>query len=184
VARRPGRHRRPGQAAASPVYRDPLRSVRGLTPERIDEGVDFNGAGPVYALGDGVITNAQADNFGWPGGGWITYQLTDGPDAGLIVYVAEDITPTVRDGQHVTPTTVIGTMYQGGNGIETGWAQVNGMTAESQLPAAGAIGGYGPFPTRVGLNFDEVLQATGAPGAPNRKQPAYGLLPRDYPAWG
>jgi hypothetical protein len=91
IARSPGRHRKPGQAA---VYLNPLRGVGGLIPERIDEGVDFFGSGPVYALGDAVITSATG-NSGWPGGGWITYQLTDGPDAGLMVYVAEDVTPTV-----------------------------------------------------------------------------------------
>jgi murein DD-endopeptidase MepM/ murein hydrolase activator NlpD len=184
VATRPGRHRRPGQAVGSSVYLNPFRGVRGLVPERIDEGVDFEGSGPVYALGDGVVTNAQGDNYGWPGGGWITYQLTDGPDAGLMVYVAEDITPAVRAGQHVSPSTVIGTMYAGGDGIETGWAQPNGLSAESQLSAAGGIGGYGPFPTKVGLNFDEILQAVGVRAAPNHAQPAYGLLPASYPNWG
>jgi len=70
---------RPGR----PSYVNPLRSVSGLVPERIDEGVDFGGTGPVYALGDAVVTNA-GQNAGWPGGGWITYQLTDGPDQGLM----------------------------------------------------------------------------------------------------
>ena len=72
-------------AAATAVYRDPLRSVSGLIPERVDMGVDFGGAGPVYALGNAVITNATSSNSGWPGGGWITYRLTSGPASGLIV---------------------------------------------------------------------------------------------------
>ncbi len=88
--------------AVVPGYRNPLRGVSGLIPERIDEGVDFGGSGPVYALGDAVITNATGNSAGWPGGGWITYQLTDGPDAGLMVYVAEDVTPAVQVGQHVS----------------------------------------------------------------------------------
>lgn len=170
--------------AVAPGYRDPLREVSGLVLERIDQGVDFDGSGPVYAIGDGVITNAAGDSGGWPGGGWITYQLTDGADAGLIVYVAEDVAPTVQVGQRVTSSTVIGNMFDDGDGIETGWAQASGVTAESQLPEAGSIGGGGPFPTMIGVSFDELLQSLGVPAAPNRYQPAYGILPPNYPPNG
>jgi murein DD-endopeptidase MepM/ murein hydrolase activator NlpD len=172
-------------AIASPMgagYRNPLRGVSGLVPERIDDGVDFAGLGPVYALGDAVVTSATSTNFGWPGGGWITYRLTGGPAAGLVVYVAEDITPAVTVGQHVSPSTVIGTMFDGGDGIETGWAQSTGLSAESQLPQAGGIAGLGPFPTRIGVNFDQLLHSLGVPAPPNRTQPAHGLLPAGYPA--
>ena len=172
-------------AIASPTgagYRDPLRGVSGLVPERIDDGVDFAGQGPVYALGDAVVTNATGTNFGWPGGGWITYRLTGGPAAGLVVYVAEDITPAVTVGQHVSSSTVLGTMFDGGDGIETGWAQLTGLSAESELPEAGSIGGLGPFPTKVGVNFDQLLESLGVPAAPNRTEAASGLLPVGYPA--
>ena len=170
--------------AVAPIYLNPLRNVNGLSPERVDEGVDFSGTGPVYAIGDGVITSATGAAGGWPGGGWITYQLTDGPDAGLMVYVAEDVTPTVSVGQHVTPSTVIANMFDGYDGIETGWAQPGGLSAESQLPAAGDIGGDGPFPTMIGVNFDELLESLGVPAAPNRDDYAYGILPANYPANG
>jgi hypothetical protein len=170
--------------AAAPGYRSPLRGVSGLVPERVDMGVDFRGSGPVYALGDAVITSASGDNAGWPGGGWITYQLTDGPDAGLTVFVAEDVRPAVQVGQRVTPSTVVATMFAGGDGIEIGWAQASGLSAESQLPEAGDIGGNGPFPTRIGISFENLLQSLGAPAAPNRAQPAYGILPANYPANG
>jgi len=162
-------------------YRNPLRGISGMGLERIDEGVDFAGTGPVYALGDAVVTSATATNYGWPGGGWITYRLTRGPGAGLVVYVAEDIIPAVKTGQRVSSSTVLGTMYNGGDGIETGWAQAASLSAESQLPEAGGIGGYGPFPTMVGLNFDELLQALGVRPAPNRDQPPSGILPAGYP---
>ena len=172
---------RPGQAVPPAGYLNPLRAVTGLVPERIDEGVDFAGTGPVYALGNAVVTNAGW-NAGWPGGGWITYRLTDGPDAGLMVYLAEDVTPTVQIGQHVTAATVIARMWNGGDGIETGWAQATGLSAESELPEAGGIGGGGPFPTMVGLNFDLLLQLLGVPAAPNAGGAAYGVLPAKYPA--
>jgi len=151
-----------------------------LTVERIDEGADFSGSGPVYALGSAVITNAGW-NAGWPGGGWITYRLTDGPGAGLTVYLAEDVTPTVQPGQRVSASTVIANMFNWGDGIEIGWAQASGVSAESELPEAGGIGGAGPFPTSVGVNFDELLHSLGVPAAPNLTEPAYGLLPSNYP---
>ncbi len=173
---------RTGQAAPSGSgYLNPLRAVSGLVLERIDEGVDFGGSGPVYALGDGVVTAAETGS-GWPGGGWITYQLTDGPDAGLVVYLAEDVTPAVAPGQHVTPDTVVGTMFAGADGIETGWGQANVPDAESDTPAAGDIGAGGPYPTLVGISFDQVLQSVGVPAAPNYGQSGYGLLPPGYPS--
>ena len=120
---------------------------------------------------------------GWPGGGWVSYQLTDGPDAGLVVYVAEDVTPTVQVGQHVSSATVIANMYNGGDGIETGWAAAQtSLTAESQMPEAGGIGAGGPFPAMVGLSFDGLLQSLGVPASPGAGTSGYGTLPAGYPA--
>jgi hypothetical protein len=190
VASRPGRHRKPSQtgqtgqpAPAASGYLNPLRAVSGLVPERVDQGVDFAGTGPVYAIGDAVVTDAMGASSGWPGGGWVSYQLTDGPDAGLVVYVAEDVTPTVQAGQHVSSATVIANMYNGGDGIETGWAAAQtSLTAESQMPEAGGIGAGGPFPTMAGLSFDGLLQSLGVPASPGAGTSGYGTLPAGYPA--
>ena len=190
VASRPGRHRTPSQtgqtgqpAPAASGYLNPLRAVSGLVPERVDQGVDFAGTGPVYAIGDAVVTDAMGANSGWPGGGWVSYQLTDGPDAGLVVYVAEDVTPTVQAGQHVSSATVIASMYNGGDGIETGWAAAQtSLTAESQMPEAGGIGAGGPFPAMVGLSFDGLLQSLSVPASPGAGTSGYGTLPAGYPA--
>ena len=165
-----------------PTYGNPLRAVEGLIPERVDMGVDFGGSGPVYPLGDAVITNATGSSSGWPGGGWITYKLTDGPDAGLMVYVAEDVQPAVAVGEVVTPSTVIATMYNGGDGIETGWAMPDGASAESELSEAGGIGGGGPFPTMVGQSFENLLRGLGVPASPDAGGAGYGTLPPGYPA--
>jgi murein DD-endopeptidase MepM/ murein hydrolase activator NlpD len=184
-ARHTPAHAKAAPTLASPDYLNPLRAVSGLILERIDMGVDFGGSGPVYALGDGVVTNATGDNAGWPGGGWITYQLTGGPAKGLMVYLAEDVTPTVTVGERVTPNTVIANMYNGGDGIETGWAMPDGDSALSQLPEAGGIGGAGPFPTMVGVSFDDLLTELGVPAAPNAGDTPSGLLPAGYLTnWG
>lgn len=168
-------------AALAADYRNPVRDISGIILERIDQGVDFGGAGPIYAIGPAVITNASGDSGGWPGGGWITYQFTSGPAKGEQVYVAEDVRPTVTVGEHVTSSTVIATMFNGGDGIETGWAQPSGDSAESQLPEAGSVNGAGPFPTDVGTNFDQLLHAVGVPYAPNYGQAPSGALPSRYP---
>jgi len=166
--------------AVATVYLNPLRATTGLQAQRVDMGVDFAGAGPVYALGNAVITNAMGNSPGWPGGGWITYRLTDGPAAGLMVFLAEYVTPTVQVGQHVTSSTVIANMR---GSIETGWAMPDGSSAESQLPEAGGISGQGPFPTAVGINFEHLLEALGVPPSPfNANATPFGVLPSNYPA--
>ena len=47
-------------------YRNPLRSIHSLKGGRIDQGVDYSGSGPVYALGKGTVLNLH--NSGWPDG--------------------------------------------------------------------------------------------------------------------
>ncbi len=42
-----------------------------------------------------------------------------------MVDLAEDVTPEVQVGQQATASTVIATMYNGGAGIETGWAMAD-----------------------------------------------------------
>ncbi len=179
--RKARKHRHAHHATVSVLYENPLRAIGGLVPERVDMGVDFAGAGPIYAVGDGIVTQATADNGGWPGGGWVTYQLTDGPAAGLVVYVAEDVTPNVAVGDRVTPDTVIANMWNGPDGIETGWAMANGDSSESELPEAGGISGAGPFPTAIGYNFEQLLVSLGVPTANNYGQQTYGIVPSQYP---
>jgi hypothetical protein len=167
-------------ATSGHPYLNPLRAVSGLSPNRVDMGVDFSGAGPVYAIGAGVVTQATMTNGGWPGGGWITYQLTDGPAVGEVVYVAEDVIPTVQVGQKVTNRTEIGHMTGGYSGIETGWAMLDSASSESELPEAGGISGLGPFPTAIGMNFEYLLQALGVPAASSIGAPTAGLVPSRY----
>jgi hypothetical protein len=74
-------------------------------------------------------------------------------------------------------------MFTGGAGIETGWAMPDGLSAESQLPDAGGISGSGPFPTKIGLNFDSMLIRLGVPaGFGYTPAGGYGTVPSDNPA--
>jgi murein DD-endopeptidase MepM/ murein hydrolase activator NlpD len=167
----------PPPTGSSNGYGNPLRAVSALTPERIDQGVDYSGFGSVYAIGNGVVRNTFGS--GWPGGTFIAYQLTDGPANGLVVYVAEDIQPNVQVGQSVSSGTVIGQIYGGPNGIETGWAD------PTSLPdtMAHAYGQYdGSDPTAFGVNFSRFLQSLGAPGG-IEEGPVSGNLPAGWPQW-
>jgi murein DD-endopeptidase MepM/ murein hydrolase activator NlpD len=157
-------------------YANPLRGVRALNAERIDQGVDYNGFGPITAVGDGVVMNTA--NAGWPGGTFICYKLTDGPANGLAVYAAEDISPAVNVGQKVTVNTVLGTVYEGPSGIETGWADPNcgGDAMASGVYQEGRSTAYG-------LNFSQMLASLGAPPGVLQNNPPDGSLPPNWPSW-
>ncbi len=159
-------------------YANPLRAVGGLNPERIDQGVDFSGFGPIYAIGDGVVLSTV--NGGWPGGTFIAYRLTDGPANGLTVYFAEDIQPAVSIGQTVNANTVLGTVYAGGSGIELGWSDPSG----NGNTMAHDYGQYhGGNSTAFGANFSQFLNSLGAPGGIMQNNPPTGSLPANWPSW-
>jgi murein DD-endopeptidase MepM/ murein hydrolase activator NlpD len=157
-------------------YANPLRAIRALTPERIDQGVDYSGYGPIYAIGDGVVLSTV--NSGWPGGTFISYRLTDGPASGLVVYAAEDIYPLVATGQSVTSGTVLGAMYEGPEGIETGWADPSG-DGNSMASDAGQFSGANS--TAFGASFSQLLASLGAPAGVFQNDPPTGNLPPGWP---
>ncbi len=157
-------------------YSNPFRSIANLSPNRIDQGVDYDGIGPVYAVGDGVVLCTVSG--GWPGGTFIAYRLTDGRAAGLTVYVAEDLQPTVSVGQTVTPNTVIGQMYEGPNGIEIGWA--NGGLTNTMASLYGQFDGDNS--TAFGYNFSQLLESLGAPGG-QLVSGVGGTMPAGWPSW-
>jgi len=158
-------------------YANPLRGLVGLSSERIDQGVDYSGFGPIYAIGDGVVLNTVGG--GWPGGTFIAYRLTNGPANGLVVFAAEDIEPSVEVGQTVTSGTVIGRVYAGPDGIETGWADASSLP-DTMAHTYGQFDGQNS--SAFGYNFSQLLQLLGAPGGlPNG--PPVGELPTGWPSW-
>ncbi len=169
----------PAPVVPSPgTYANPLRAVANLYPERVDQGVDYSGIGPIYAIGDGVVLSVT--NSGWPGATFIAYRLTDGPAAGLTVYAAEDILPSVTLGESVTSSTVLGTMFEGPDGVETGWASYAG-TGATMAYGAGQFDGSNS--TAFGYNFSLLLASLGAPAGVLQNSPATGDLPPGWPQW-
>lgn len=150
-------------------YVNPFARATGLTPQRIDMGVDYDGNGPILAIGNAKVTYAGPDP-GWAGGASVNYQLLDGAYKGRNVFVAEAITPTAITGQTVTAGTQIALFAHGisSNSIETGWAEGPGRpgTMANQLHQADYNPGQdiGSYRTYCGQQFSDVLKALGAPG--------------------
>ncbi len=151
------------------AMRNPLRAVKGLVGERIDQGVDYAGNGNIYAITSGIIKAIRSG--GWPGGAFIDELLTASPYAGKRVYFAENITPRVRIGQRVNTSTVIGNMH---GGIEAGWASQGG----GDVSAAGTGQGQAAS-TRYGVNFNQLMRALGAPSGVVIGRP-YGPIGKGY----
>jgi len=138
-------------------YVNPLCQISNLNAERIDQGVDYSGNGPIVAVGSGTVLSIT--NGGWtPGGAFIAYRLTTGRAAGLVVYAAEQIIPQVSVGNQVVAGQVLGIVY---GGIETGWATASG-TGQSLAGADGQWNGSSNS-TADGVNFSQFLGYIGAP---------------------
>jgi hypothetical protein len=143
----------------------------GLTAGRIDMGVDFGGAGPLYALGSGTIVSVY--NSGWPGGVFIVIQL----DSGQHVYYAEDIAPAVVAGQRVAAGALIGHATGGGDGIEIGWADgAAGDTMAMRSAQQSPTGDPGSRSTAYGASMNALLVSLGAPSG-QLQGPVYGSAP-------
>ena len=179
----------PTTPTSSSGYQDPLRDIEksgSLTAERIDQGVDYSGSGPVYALGNAQITLAEGPNVGWETEGyWISYKLTDGPAQGKYVYVAEDCVPAVKTGDVVSANTVICNMFKGPSGIETGWADdpSAGNIAAAHDAWGKDVDSTGDY-TAYGLNFSQLLNSLGTPsGIIGAGGQELGSLPSGWPTW-
>jgi hypothetical protein len=164
------------RATVTADYRNPFRSA-AVSPERIDQGVDYAGRSgdPIYALGPAKVIEVinYGGNSGWPdgsgagtSGGWVSYQLSSGPLMGRIVYVAEGVQPAVRAGDRVDSSTVVG-HFAGGGGIETGWAgppsQGDQTLAYSQGQSDFNSGDIGGWNTEAGVTFSNLMASLGAP---------------------
>jgi len=157
------------------VYKNPIGA--GLYGQRIDQGVDYGGSGPLYALSSGVITNVYGS--GWPGGAFIEIHLDDG----RYVFYAEDIAPSVHVGQRVSAGQLIGRATGGGDGIEVGWGSgkpgVAMARAAGQTAAGDRSGDPGRYTTAYGQHFSNFIHSLGAP-AGHTYGPIQGSVPGTF----
>lgn len=110
----------------------------GLVQGRTDQGVDYSGSGPLYAVGDGTIISVLNSDPGWEGGTFMALKLNNPPDPlHSIVYYAEGLTAQVKNGDVVKAGQQIGQATGGPHGIEIGWGNPNAI---GQALAMGASG--------------------------------------------
>lgn len=146
--------------ATAPVssggYVNPLAHA-SLTPERIDQGVDYAGSGTLTALGAGRVTYVATSGTGWPGA-FIEYRLTSGSYAGRYVYYAEGVSPLVRVGQTLQAGQSVARLITGwSSGIEIGWG--SGLGTQPLAQAEGQSGGATP----AGRSFSALIASLGGP---------------------
>jgi hypothetical protein len=118
------------QLIAAPIsndtYVDPLQFV--TVWERTDQGVDAQlpvGA-PILAPGSVKILAIEPN---WYAGQPLVYfELLDGPDAGRVQYVAEQITDIAPAGTILQRGQPIARYASRGTAIEYGWSTPNGIT--------------------------------------------------------
>lgn len=159
-------------------YANPLANAT-VTPERIDQGVDYTGTGVYDALGAGTITQAGVGpGTGWPGhGGFVEELLSSGPLAGKTFYYAEGVDPTVKVGQKVRAGQEIATLSADqSTGTELGFGGPGTSTF------AATHGGYsGSGATAAGVAASDLIHHLGGPagvmGAPSVQGTAPGLTP-------
>lgn len=114
--------------------------------ERTDQGVDATlpvGA-PILAPSSVKILDIEPN---WYAGQPLVYfELLEGPDAGKVQYVAEEITDIAPPGTFLQKGQTIARFAASGTGIEYGWSTLNGITLahattgyeEGQVTPAGA----------------------------------------------
>jgi hypothetical protein len=141
-------------------YIDPLQYVTKW--ERTDQGVDalLPVGAPILAPCEVKILDIEPD---WYAGQPLVYwELLDGPDAGSVQYVAEQITEIAKPGLILQQGQAIAHFAKSGTGIEFGWSTPSGITL------AVATTGYeeGEI-TPAGRRMRAWLNSLGANAGPN-----------------
>jgi hypothetical protein len=118
------------EVIAAPVtngtYIDPLRYVNRW--ERTDQGVDAT-----LPVGAPILAPSPVKILaiipGWYAGQPLVYfELLNGPDAGRVQYVAEQITAIARPGSILQQGQTVARYAASGTAIEYGWSTLNGIT--------------------------------------------------------
>jgi hypothetical protein len=137
------------------AYINPLHFVSLW--ERTDQGVDA--VMPVGApiLAPGTIKILAIEPNWYAGQPLVYWELLDGPDAGRVQFVAEEITDIAQPGSILQQGQVIARFAASGTGIEFGWSTTNGITL------ARATTGYEEGQvTPAGLSIRAWLNSLGA----------------------
>jgi hypothetical protein len=155
----------PAPTVAPGHYVNPLAGA-SVTPERIDQGVDYSGSGTLGAIGAGKVTYVATSGTGWPGA-FIEYQLSDGADSGRYVYYAEGVSPAagLHVGETLTPGQPVAHITAGSSsGIEIGWG--SGVGTQPLAQALGQWSGSddsNSVASPAGKDFSALIAELGGP---------------------
>ena len=155
----------PAPTVAPGHYVNPLAGA-SVTPERIDQGVDYSGSGTLGAIGAGKVTYVATSGTGWPGA-FIEYQLSDGTDSGRYVYYAEGVSPAagLHVGETLTPGQTVAHITAGSSsGIEIGWG--SGVGTQPLAQALGQWSGSNDsksVASPAGKDFSALIAQLGGP---------------------
>jgi hypothetical protein len=162
---KPTARRKCQAAVGSSNYFNPLAAAH-VTPERIDQGVDYAGSGTLAAIGAAKITYLSMSGTGWPGA-FIEYRLLDGTDAGCYVFYAEGVKPVtgMRVGTVVGPGQPVASIIAGwSTGIEVGWgAGVATLTYAAANHEWSARSDAHSKASPAGRSFSALIAALGGP---------------------
>lgn len=153
-----------GTAGAAPLnlkpgqYANPFPS--GITPGRVDQGVDTVLTGPFRAPGNSKIVQVNAHDSGWQGGS-VLGTFLDGPAKGKTWYIAENIAPAVTAGQTVSAGTPVATPAQVGS-----YGQAAGGSESGIVRSFG--GGSFSSDGTMAIWWANFVHALGAPAFTNR----------------
>jgi hypothetical protein len=149
--------------AVNPRAAGYINSLAGQqwTLDHTDQGVDYHPVVPeaVRAIGPGTVVYSST-TAGWPGGAFISYKLTSGPQAGGVIYVAEHLTGLLPAGAHLRAGQPIATAWPGYPWTEWGWA-----TCDGTAPAVRYGGAADGTPMPGGLAFARFMRELGAGSA-------------------
>lgn len=110
----------------SASYIDPLQYV--TVWERTDQGVDAQLPVGAPILAPGPVKILDIEPSWYAGQPLVYFELLNGPQAGQVQYVAEEITDIAPPGSVLTQGQVIARYAARGTAIEYGWSTINGIT--------------------------------------------------------
>ena len=145
------------------TYINPLHYVTCCGAwERTDQGVDATMPAGAPILAPCRVKILDIEPNWYAGQPLIYFELLEGPDAGKVQYVAEEITRLARPGSILQQGQPVARFAASGTGIEYGWSTINGVTL------AMATTGYEEGQvTPAGRSIREWLNSLGANAGPS-----------------
>lgn len=144
------------------TYVNPIAHAH-VTPERIDQGVDYAGTGSYVALADGRVSLVAPGAWA-PYGNFVEYEITtEGQFKGAFVYYAEGIEAVVHEGQHVLAGEEICRLIPGWHsGTEIGFSSGDGQAHTYYAYHDGRY--VEGTATRPGIAFSRLIEHLGGHG--------------------